>query len=109
MIPAKTKKMQKVSDDYIEKYAVAKKNVFYTDSNHKIHKYSISTKKDSIISDIQAMDIACTKEGLYVQKYNEYLADSESNLTDDSSCGLYFMDFDGKNVVKIEDEKIEME
>lgn len=109
MIPAKTQKMQKVSDDYIENYAVAKKYVFYTDSNHKIHKYSISTQKDSIIGDIKAMDIACTKEGLYVQKYNEDLVDSESNITDDSSCGLYFMDFDGKNVVEIEKEKIEIE
>ena len=61
MIPAKTKKMQKVSDDYIEKYAVAEKYIFYTDSNHKIHKYSISTQKDSVISDIKAMDISCTK------------------------------------------------
>ena len=109
MIPAKTKKMQKVSDSYIEKYAVSEKYVFYTDNNHKIHKYSISTQKDSVISDIKAMDIACAKEGLYVQKYNEDLADSESNLTYDSSCGLYFMDFDGKNVVEIQEEKIEIE
>lgn len=110
MIPAKTQKMQKVSDDYIEKYAVAKKYVFYTDSNHKIHKYNISTQKDSVISDIKAMDISCTKEGLYVQKNNDYLEiDSDVILTDDSSCGLYFMDFDGNNVVKIENEKIEIE
>ena len=110
MIPAKTKKMQKVSDGYIEKYAVAEKYVFYTDSNHKIHKYSISTKKDSVISDIKAMDISCTREGLYVQKYNQDLEDdSDLNLTYDSSCGLYFMDFDGNHVVKIENEKIEME
>lgn len=109
MIPAKRKEMLKVSEGYIEKYALSEKFLFYIDREHRIHKYNIKDLKDVIISDIKAMDIAYTKKGLYVQKYDRDLADTESYLADNSSCEIYFMDFDGKNVVKIEDEKIEWE
>lgn len=96
----------------IENYEVYKQYVFYIDKKKRIYRYDLKTQKDVMLSDIKVMDIKHTKEGLYVRKYNEILAElqeSEYDIIGDSSCGLYFMDFDGKNIVKIEDEKIEME
>lgn len=98
-----------ISEQSVEMYSAFANYLFYLDVQYKIHEYNTKTQKDSVITDIKAMNIACTKEGLYVQKYNEDLADSESNVTDDSSCALYFMDFNGENVLKIEDEKVQLE
>lgn len=93
-------------------YAKNEKYIFYIAHKTKeIHRLDKSTLEDKIISDIEAMDVKCTKDGLYVQEYDYEIApDNDTNDCEDDivqeeddpySCNLYYMDFDGKNVKRL--------
>ena len=93
-----------------------KKNIFYLDSERKIHRIDKKTRGDVVISDpdkIYPMDIRCTEDGLYVQRYRvnlsiDYIFDEADDYDYDErdtelgdSCDLYHMDVNGENMKRI--------
>lgn len=99
-------KMKKVKSKKRSKYdsydmIYQKPFYFYIDKEDRIHRWNKEKKEDKIISSIEAMEIACTEQGLFVQEYDEWLDDMETDLDDDTANALYYMDFNGGNVKKL--------
>ena len=105
MIPASGKQMKNILGNHAEVYSLHHKYIFYTDMKHRIHRWDRKTQEDKIISSVKAMGLDCTREGLFVREYNEWIADSERDVADDISNVLYYMDLDGKHVKKITGNK----
>ena len=88
-----------------------KKYLFYLDDNYKVHRISRKTGKESIITKMDAMDVEWTSQNVYIQAYEEEIKDYNDDdqvsiyqtKDDDTSCDLYCMDLDGKNIEKIAD------
>lgn len=83
--------------------------LFYIDEKNKVHRVEKRNRTNKVISNIQAMSIECTENGLYLHQYEEKLLDVDEDddsmdyqETDDPmTCHVYYMDLDGKNVEKI--------
>ena len=88
-----------------------KKYLFYLDDDYKVHRIDRKTGKDRIITKMDVMDVAWTNQNVYIQAYEEeimdYNDDDQGSIyqtkDDDTSCDLYCMDLDGKNIEKIAD------
>lgn len=97
-------KMKNVFSGNIREICYNNDDIFYIDSKYKLHKYNKKSQKDKIISDMKTMGVACTSDGLYVKKYDDWYLAVYEECPEDTSNELYFMDFDGKNVKKIMEE-----
>lgn len=68
---------------------------FYIDERNRIHRWDKETDHDKVISPIKAMEIHCTKQGLFVRQYDERWEDPDRD--EDIANAVYYMDFNGKN------------
>lgn len=106
-IPTRGGKMEQIGKGRIYDYAYNEKYYFYIDLKHMLHRCNREMGEDKIISNIEATEVMCTQKGLYVKEYDSWFEDEDGFewAGDDYSNTLYFMDFEGKNVKKIEEGK----
>lgn len=95
-------KMQQIGKGKIRDFAYNNKYFFYIDKKYRLHRQNRKTGKDKIISGIKAVKVDCTKQGLYVQKYDKwFVKEGFEDGFSDYAYALYFMNFKGGNVKKI--------
>ena len=76
--------------------------VFYIDNKKKLHKINKKdTSKDIIISGHKFTSVYCTEDRLYLKDVDHLVYDEEDPL-EAAKVYIYTMDFEGKNLKKIE-------
>lgn len=88
-------------------FTSTKQYIFYVDKKHQLHRVDKKTDKDRIITTRKITQVNATEEGLFVEQYDKNLekeieADEEFMWYNYYPANRYYMNFDGKNVKKID-------
>lgn len=99
--------MEKIGNADMIDFAYNAQYYFYIDKKHRLHRQDRQTGKDRVISNIKMAKVSCTPDGLYVEKHDPWFFSFGFTIggKDDYSRTLYYMEFSGKNVQKIEKRK----
>ena len=92
-------------DDDTISFSSNSKYIYYIDKNYKVRRFDKRTKQLITVTKKQMMDVKCTEKGVYAQREKLMPGDwwDPHDTDDPTSCDLYYMDLDGKNIRKIAD------